>query len=53
MIFSVPLLDVQVKLAKEQLGFLMPKIIHKAVREGSLNIYLSAVHKLNQVAFNH
>ena len=35
MIFFVPLLDVLVKLAKEQLSFLMPKIIHKAVKERS------------------
>ena len=54
MIFFVPLFDVLIELAKEQLGFLMPKIImHKAVKESSWIIYLSAVQKLNQVAFKY
>ena len=49
----MPLLDVLVRLAKEQLGFLMPKIIHKAVKESSLNVYFSALQKLGQVTFKH
>ena len=47
--FFVPLLDV---LAKE-LGYLMPKVVHKATKESSLNIYFSVVQKLSQVAFEH
>ena len=43
MVFFVPFLDMLIKLAKEQLSFLMSKIIHKAVKESSLNIYLLTV----------
>ena len=46
-------LDALVKLAKEQSGFLMPKIIHKAVKNSTLNINFSAVQKLGQMALKH
>ena len=39
--------------ASKKLGFLMPKIIHKAAKENGLNVYLLAVQKLSQVAFKH